>query len=1034
MRIFCIQKNRILYRFTGLAIIVLSCCQVFADTLTSDKAVNITLLEDKLKNSSLNDKPGIYNKLANEYLLVSAEKSLKYARNSINLSVISDNKIEEAYAYYILGMAYTNLNNFQKARMNFETALELQEQLSDRLRMSDIYLALGRVYESMNNFAKAKEYIGNSIAIETELGNGTRISQRNREMADICYQEGSLNIAIENYLRSLKYEQELDCTEHIANIYNNLGIVYFDLGNYEQALEYYLMALKLMESNQDIQGQAFILNNIGIVYYEWGNPEQALEYYQKSLIIEKEYGSEEGLSGSYNNIGIIYSDWGQNELAIDYYKKSLMISRLYNNKKGIAQTMNNMGESYFEMGQHEKSLEFLLESLEIEKDIGSLSGLAESYHTVGSIYYKLGDLQKGLRFIDSSSTIADTLDLLAVTLRNYSLYAKIYSDLNQYKNAYNYLNKSFSLKDTIYSRDFHEQLMKIQLKYEVDKMEEEKLSLEQKYSKQEDAYTKQRIYLVIVFVLLLAFIVYIIYDRRLSRKATKELIHKNKLIEQQKEVLSATLGQLQKSEEKYKKLVWNSPTGILYIDTEGKILEANSKLLEILGSPGEEETKKINLLNFPPLQKAGLVDDVLESIKTGNTHYNEASYKSKWGKDIEVRYYITPLKNELGEVTHILLNIKDITTEKVAKKALSRSEQNYKNLVENSLQGMFVLHEGKIVYANSRMKDLTQYSASELTTNHSLWDDKLLHPEDRYKVNNLGTEISGKDKIRTQVRFIRKDSTIRWIEILASPTEYQGKNSYLILAIDISGHKEAEAILKESEAKLREANATKDKFFSIIAHDLKNPFNAIIGFARLLLESYESIDVEQHKKIIGNICEASENAFKLLHNLLDWSLTQTGRIENNPVYIDLTLATNEVLSIFKSSSEDKKITMVANIPFNLKVYADAEMFKTILRNLVSNAIKFSSEKGTIELRAEESQKECIISVKDEGVGMDKAQKDRLFNLDYLPETKNGTANESGSGLGLILCKEFIEMNRGKIWVESKPGNGSVFYISLPMEI
>jgi len=347
---------------------------------------------------------------------------------------------------------------------------------------------------------------------------------------------------------------------------------------------------------------------------------------------------------------------------------------------------------------------------------------------------------------------------------------------------------------------------------------------------------------------------------------------------------------------------------------------------------------------------------------------------------------------------------------------------------------MFVLHEGKIVYANSRMEDLTQYSVSELTTDHSLWDDNLLYPEDKYKVNNLGKEISGKDKIRTQVRFIRKDDTIRWIEILASPTEYQGKHLCLVLAIDISGHKEAEAILKESETKLREANATKDKFFSIIAHDLKNPFNAIIGFTRLLLGSYESTDPGQHKKIIGNICEASENAFKLFHNLLDWSLTQTGRIENNPVYIDLALATKEVLSIFKSSSDAKKIKLVTDIPFDLKVYADAEMFKTILRNLVSNAIKYSSEESTIEIRAEENRKECIISVKDEGVGLSNEQKDRLFNLDYVPETKNGTANESGSGLGLILCREFVEMNSGKIWVESEPGTGSVFYISLPIEI
>lgn len=999
------------------------------DTLRESQLVEITRLEEELKKATLNDKPLIYNQLANEYLNISIEKSLRYARNSLNLSVISDNKTEEANAYFIIGLAYIKLNDFDKAGMNLETALDLESEQQNNRRLSDIYLYLGLVEEKQQNYDSAKALVNKSIEIERTIKPPNRVGHRYKELGDIYYSSGNLKVSLEQYLTAIEYEQKTDSLVSVADLYNYIGIVYLDLGNYEKALEYYLLSLKLMEQFSNRQGQARSLNNIGIVYYDWGNKEKALEYYQKSMLIEEELNNEMGISGSLNNIGIIYADWGQHDLAIDFYTKSLDISKKYGDKKGIAQTMNNIGESYFEMGKHEKALENLLTSLEAEKQLGNLHGTAVSYNTIGDIYFKLSKTDLALKYADSSIAIADSLGLTAVLLSNYRLLSKLYSTTGKDKKAFDYLSRYTELKDTIYNRDFLEQMTKIQMKYEVDKKEQEKDVLIREFSEREKIASRQKIYLGIILISLVIIIVIIVYDKRQKQKAHSGLKMLNDRMHSQKEELSRALSLLGKNEEKYKKLVKNSPTGILYLDTQGKILEVNDKMLEILGSPSEEMTMQINCLEFAPLRDAGLVDDILKSMETGEVVYNEKPYISKWGKEIDVRYFITPIRDKSGKITNMILNVEDITLRKEAEQALIRSEMKYKTLIENSLQGIFVLHNNKLTFANNRMTGLTQYAVEELESSEKPWYDLFVHPEDRMKARLLG-ESKLQEKLSEEIRFRRKNGTIRWIQVLASPFDYQGEMSQIIVAMDISGHKESESILLESEKKLKEANATKDKFFSIIAHDLRNPFNAIIGFSNLLINSYEAMDEQERKSIIQNISEASERTYKLLQNLLDWARSQTDKLEIKPRVIDVCVVVNEVIAELKTNADNKEISIVSDIPFNTPVTADENILKTVLRNLVSNGIKFTNPGGSIRIYSDNKNHHTLICIEDTGIGIDEDVRKNLFNLDF-QHRKTGTGGETGTGLGLVLCKEFIDRSGGRIWVESKPGKGSCFCITLP---
>lgn len=239
--------------------------------------------------------------------------------------------------------------------------------------------------------------------------------------------------------------------------------------------------------------------------------------------------------------------------------------------------------------------------------------------------------------------------------------------------------------------------------------------------------------------------------------------------------------------------------------------------------------------------------------------------------------------------------------------------------------------------------------------------------------------------------------------------------------------------LSESEHKLKLANQTKDKFFSIIAHDLRNPFVPIINSSDLLLNYHEKINADEQQKLIKMINSSSKNVYALLENLLHWARTQNGSIEFYPENENIYDLFHKIIKIIYPQAEQKGIEFVCNLNNNIIVCYDVNMINTVIRNLLTNAIKFTPKGGKIEigsLKSNELSGHTIFYVKDTGIGMDDATIENLFKLDQ-KTSRSGTFGETGTGLGLILCKEFIEKHNGNIWVESELGKGSTFYFSLP---
>lgn len=236
--------------------------------------------------------------------------------------------------------------------------------------------------------------------------------------------------------------------------------------------------------------------------------------------------------------------------------------------------------------------------------------------------------------------------------------------------------------------------------------------------------------------------------------------------------------------------------------------------------------------------------------------------------------------------------------------------------------------------------------------------------------------------------------------------------------------------LRKSYEKLSLLNATKDKFFSIIAHDLRNPFSSISGFTELMETDYESLTEEEKKLFIGEISKISKNANDLLDKLLQWAIIQTNQVKYIPENIIIREAVQNSIKIIEGSAKIKDIQIFNNIDENHSVFCDPVLFETILRNLLSNAVKFSFNNSKIEVDIENLNSLIRISVQDYGTGMEQDDLNKLFRID-VNTNQIGKTKERGNGLGLILCKELVEICKGKIEVESQSGQGSKFTLIFP---
>jgi PAS domain S-box-containing protein len=373
---------------------------------------------------------------------------------------------------------------------------------------------------------------------------------------------------------------------------------------------------------------------------------------------------------------------------------------------------------------------------------------------------------------------------------------------------------------------------------------------------------------------------------------------------------------------------------------------------------------------------------------------------------------------------------------------ITESEEKYRLLFEFIPFGITLTdNSGDILEANAESEKLLgidKREQSQRKIDSEEW--QIIRPDfTPMPVWEYASSIALKEKRKVdavEMGIVKPDGKITWLSVSTAPFPLKDFG-IIIVYTDISRRVEAERTLKQNEEQLKKnaedlkaMNDTKDKFFRIIAHDLRNPFGSLFGAADFLYQNVDVYDRDRIRQLSRILYDSAKSGFDILSNLLEWSRSQTGNLSYTPSLFNLADVVQGSMKVISSTADSKNIRITSNIPSELEIFADHNMLSTILRNLLTNAVKFTSHGGSIEVDAEKGENEVTITVKDTGTGIPAEDLDKLFRID-IKYVKLGTENENGTGLGLILCKDFIEKHGGTIRVESEPGKGSRFIFTIP---
>jgi len=474
--------------------------------------------------------------------------------------------------------------------------------------------------------------------------------------------------------------------------------------------------------------------------------------------------------------------------------------------------------------------------------------------------------------------------------------------------------------------------------------------------------------------------------------------------------------------------------GIFSYDHNLRFKIWNHFMEEFTGIPESQVIGKNPTEVFPFLEETDVIKNVKRALNGENLDATDVPFilpvsgKSGWSTNRNI-----PFRNVNGEIIGVIGTVFDISERK-------KLEEDLKSINERfalaTTAATISVWEHDFITDMIKIDDNFNHIYGSTQGNYQIKGKdfiEFIHPDDIDIIEiNIEEGIKSDKNINFELRGIRPDGNIRNISVYGKivkdktnkPIKFIGAN------MDITDSKNAELAIKESETKLRQLNADKDRFIAILSHDLKSPFNSLLGLSELLATNIHKYDIDKIDNLAININQSAQRSFNLLEDLLQWANAQQGNISFKPQNLDFTDVCQDTLEVLQPSANEKNIAINYSTVNHLNVFADADMLKTVLRNLVSNAIKFTNNDGVININAEQNSENVTISVHDNGIGIPPDNQAKLFDISEVLTTK-GTAKETGTGLGLLLCKEFVEKHGGKIWVVSEVNKGSDFRFTLP---
>ncbi len=488
---------------------------------------------------------------------------------------------------------------------------------------------------------------------------------------------------------------------------------------------------------------------------------------------------------------------------------------------------------------------------------------------------------------------------------------------------------------------------------------------------------------------------------------------------------------------------------VIITDMQNNILYVNDAFEKMYGySKNEIKGLNINILRGGINPEEQIKEIRFKTLNGGWT--GELLNRKKDGSEILISLSTSVINDEDGNIIAAIGIARDITLEKTYEFEKRKQALLLQNIIDSLSYPFFVIDKNtlEIKIKNAKAKrDLSLKQEFEWLTNYVI-------PKTAAKVNEAGTEVIFEEVLMSEnggeefFKFfgypISSDEQnsceiIIYYKRITERKKREEEKEKLLFDLQVSKdllEQNAEELavlnlkLLDSERNLREVNEGKNKFFSILSHDLRSPFNGFAGLTQLLANEIDTLTKEEIVSFANNINDSAKALLQLIDDLFNWTLVETGKMSYVPSKIELKYVIDEAFLLLRNNANQKEITLSNNIPPNIYAFADPHMILSVIQNLVTNSIKFTRQKGFVNVECSPADDFIEISVIDNGIGIDEENLNKLFRIDSIYSSR-GTENEKGTGLGLILCKELVEKNWGKIWIESKVNEGTKITFSLP---
>ena len=774
-----------------------------------------------------------------------------------------------------------------------------------------------------------------------------------------------------------------------------ISVAFIDLFGQSNLSNPMIDSLKSQLANSSDSTRVDLLNELAYNFYYFDN-DSTENYALQAIALATELNYKKGLSEAQRMIGISYKSKNDEGKAIEWLYKGLKTAQSINYDQGIGDILNSLGIFYNSIEDWDQALSYFKQSVAYQKSAGNILREGLLYTNIGVIYLAEAELDSSLYFFQQSLSILDSIGDERWMAMVYSQFGGLLIKQDDLAMAEEYSKKAIEISlrigQTFHLRKSYQNMAEIYLK-------RRQFSESQQMAEKAIYYSEE-----------IGFFPYLVEAYGIQYRLYSEL-------------------------KQYKKALYFHEKYAAYRDSlRQEQIQIESDLLQFLTELDKKEQENLLLRKENETQEA--LNIANKALIYKQTIFGIGIFVSLVIASILAAIFFRLRQKDRETNKKLQTSNKELEEQKEELSATLQMVEHLNAQLQaqnNTLNQIAIVSitdlEGHIISVNENFCKVTGYSRDELLgNNHNLLNSGE-HSHKEFK--KLWETIASGKTWRGEIKNKKKNGGFFWVDTAIAPifNDEGNPKQFFSLQFEITARKNYLNELTAKGQELEELNKLKDKLLSIVSHDFRGPLNSLRGTLTLFLRGV--ISNEELNMLTESLVEKLDNTYNLLENLLNWAKSQMQGMKIYKKEIELKSISEDCVGLLSPIADKKLVKLKNNIKSPIQVYADNEMIKLILRNLISNAIKFTTAGNNIILDASTKKNHVIVSVKDNGMGISNENQAKLFKHDNF--STSGTSNETGIGLGLLLCKDFVEKNGGEIWFESELEKGSTFYFSLQMK-